>query len=149
VGLATDDDVNAGAVADALIVAVGLLHRRLRQAPVEGELPLPQRAALARLGRGGPMSSAELARLEQISPQSMGSTLAALESRGLVERRSDPADGRRIVMSLTAAGEESLRDRRSARIAQLAAPLGAEFSRAELKRLAAVAPLIERLAERL
>ena len=91
-------------VAGALRVSIGLLVRRLRQAQAEGELTLPETSALARLDRGGPTTSSALARLEQISPQSMGATLGALEARGLVERRPDPGDGRRAVMSFTEAG---------------------------------------------
>ena len=57
-------------------------------------------------------ASAELARLEQITPQAMGNILSGLESRGLVERGADPHDGRRIIMSLTDAGHEMLRHKR-------------------------------------
>ena len=91
-------------VAGALRVSIGLFVRQLRQVQAEGELTLPETSALARLDRGGPTTSAALARLEQISPQSMGATLAGLEARGLVERGSDPEDGRRVVISLTEAG---------------------------------------------
>ena len=41
-------------VARALLLCVGLLRRRLRQAPVEGALTFPETAALGRLDRGGP-----------------------------------------------------------------------------------------------
>jgi hypothetical protein len=42
-------------VADALRVSVGLLRRRIRQLKAaEGEVTLPESAALARLDRGGP-----------------------------------------------------------------------------------------------
>jgi DNA-binding MarR family transcriptional regulator len=88
-----------------------------------------------------------LAKLEQISPQSMGATLAALEARGLVERCPDPADGRRAVISATEAGLQALRNRRNARTEQLAQALSAEFTRSELRQLMAAAPLIERLAQ--
>jgi DNA-binding MarR family transcriptional regulator len=76
----------------------------------------------------------------------MGATLAALESRGLIERHSDPADGRRSVMSVTEAGRQVLGDRRNARTEQLARALSAGFTRPELEQLVAVAPLLERLA---
>jgi DNA-binding MarR family transcriptional regulator len=133
-------------VAAALRVSVGLLRRRLRQVQPAGELSLPESSALARLERIGPATSSALARLEQISPQSMGATLAALEARGLVERRADPSDGRRVVMSLTDAGAQALRSKRDARTEQLARALSAEFTRAELDQLMAAAPLLERLA---
>ena len=91
-------------VAVALRDSIGLLLRRMRQQQPDGELTLPESAALARLDRGGPATSSALAKLEQISPQSMGATLAGLEARGLVARHPDPADGRRVVLSVTEAG---------------------------------------------
>ena len=133
-------------VAAALQLSIGLLRRQLRQAPVTGELTMPESAALARLDRGGPATSGALARLEQISPQSMGATLGALEARGLIERRADPQDGRRAVMSLTEAGRQVLHSKRSARTQQLARALSTGFTPEELRTLMAAAPLLDRLA---
>jgi DNA-binding MarR family transcriptional regulator len=134
-------------VATALRVSVGLLVRRLRQVQVDGELTMAETSALARLDRGGPATSSALAKLEQISPQSMGATLAALEARRLVERRSDPDDGRRVVLELTGEGRDLLWHRRNARTRMLADALSAGFTRTELKQLLAAAPLLERLAQ--
>jgi DNA-binding MarR family transcriptional regulator len=133
-------------LAGALRTSVGLLRRRLRQARPLGELTLPESSALARLDRNGPTTSSVLARLEQISPQSMGATFAALEARGLVERRADPEDGRRVVLSPTEAGLQVLQDKRSALTEQLAQALATGFTSAELDQLRAAAPLLERLA---
>jgi DNA-binding MarR family transcriptional regulator len=140
---------SAERVAAALHVSVGLLVRRLRQAPGSGELTLPEISALARLDRAGPATAAALARREQISPQSMGATLAALEARGLVARSADPQDGRRVILALTPTGAEVLGSRRSARVAQLAHALAEDFTAAERAQLLACAPLLERLAQRL
>jgi DNA-binding MarR family transcriptional regulator len=134
-------------VAAAVYLSVGLFKRRLRQVPAPGELSLPESSALRKLERGGPATVTALARAEQISAQSMGATLSALEGRGLVKRQSDPTDGRRAVMSVTEAGLSALSDKRNARIAQLARALAAGFTPAELGQLMAAAPLIERLAE--
>ena len=134
-------------IAAALRVSVGMLLRRLRQVRPDDELSLPESSALARLDRIGPATPGALAKVEQISPQSMGATLAALEARGLIERHPDPADGRRVVLSVTEAGLELLRDKRSARTEQLAQALSAGFTAAELRQLAAAAPLLERLAQ--
>jgi DNA-binding MarR family transcriptional regulator len=139
--------LDAADVAEALRVSIGLFLRRLRQVQVEGELTLPERSALVRLDRGGPATPGVLAKLEQISPQSMGATLGALETRGLVERRPDPGDGRRAVMSLTEAGLQMLRSRRSARTGQLAQALSTGFTQPELRQLMAAVPLLERLAQ--
>jgi DNA-binding MarR family transcriptional regulator len=134
-------------LATELRIGIGLLLRRLRQVPTEGELTLPESAVLARLDRGGPSSAAELAKRERISPQSIGATIAALEERGLVGRTPDPDDGRRQILSLTEAGGATLRSRRDAKTKAMAAALDAEFGAEELERLRAAAPLIERLAQ--
>src|SRR5215469_3584479 len=137
-------------VAAALRVSIGLLRRRLRQVQPDGaELTWPETSALARLGRGGPATPGALAKQEQISPQSMGATLGALETRGLIERRPDPGDGRRAVISLTEAGRQVLQDKRDARTQQLAQALSTGFTREELSLLMAAAPLLERLAQRI
>ena len=133
-------------VAAALRESIGLLLRRLRQQQ-PGELTLPENAALTRLNRGGPTTSSALAKLEQISPQSMGATLAGLEARGLVARHPDKADGRRVVLSLTEAGHQVLQDKRNARTRQLAEALAARFTPDEVRLLAEAAPLLERLAQ--
>ena len=141
----TDQEVEE--VAAALYLSVGLFKRRLRQLSAPGELSLPESAALRKLERGGPATVTALAKAEQISAQSMGATLGTLEARGMVKRQSDPADGRRAVMSVTESGLSALSDKRNARIAQLARALAAGFTAAELGQLMAAAPLIERLAE--
>ena len=135
-----------GELAASLRLSIGLLLRRLRQIPTADELTLSESAALARLDRGGPATSAELARAEQISPQSMGATLGALETRGLIVRAPDPEDGRRMILSITEPGLELLRDRRSRRTEQLERALSAGFTATELEQLAVAAPLLERLA---
>ena len=76
----------------------------------------------------------ELAKAEQISVQSMGATLGALEARGLVERCPHPSDGRRSVLSITPAGARVLGDKHNGRAEQLAKALSSGFSPAELRR---------------
>ena len=146
---APDPHPDTHEVADALRVSIGRVVRRLRQLPAEGELTLPETSALNRLDRGGPATPSALAKQEQISPQSMGATLAALEGRGLVERRPHPEDGRQVVMSITPGGKQALRSRRSARTQQIAEALSGGFTAEELAQLSAATPLIERLADTL
>ncbi len=141
------EELDVRDVAAALHVSMGLLLRRLRQVREAGGLSVPETSALARLDRNGPATSSELARVEQISPQSMGATLSALETRGLVARDPDARDGRRIVLSVTEAGRQLLRDKRDARTERLARALAAGFTREELDQLMAAAPLLERLAQ--
>ncbi|GAA1984431.1 MarR family winged helix-turn-helix transcriptional regulator [Catenulispora subtropica] len=136
-------------ISTSLFGAISLMVRRMRQSPAPGELTLPERSALGRLDRGGPATAAELARIEQISPQAMGITLGVLEDKGLVERRRDEADRRRSVTSLTDAGREMLRLKRSARARLIADALADGFTAEELRTLAEAAPLIQRLAEKI
>ena len=141
--------LNVHDVAGALRIATGLLYRKLKQTRPDGEITLAESSALSRLERGGPATSAELARLDGISPQSMGVTVAALLERGLIERSGDPEDGRRIVLSITGTGRRMVTDKRGARTEQIAAALTDGFTDDELALLLNAAPLIERLAEKL
>jgi DNA-binding MarR family transcriptional regulator len=144
---ATVPDVNE--VAGALRVSVGLIVRKMRQKPPGGELTVAEASALSRLERKGSATSSDLARLERISPQSMGVTVAALLDRGFIERSRDPDDGRRIVLSITAAGSRMVHDRRGERTEQISGALRAGFSDEELAVLMEASSLLERLAERL
>jgi DNA-binding MarR family transcriptional regulator len=143
-----NDDLDPEAVASALLAGIGVLVRRARQVPVEGGLTMPERSALARLDRAGPTTSSALAREAQITAQAMGATLNTLRTRGLVERRPDPDDGRRVVLTVTDAGRQALKDKRNGRVELLARALtGGAFTPKELEQLAAAAPLLERLAQ--
>jgi DNA-binding MarR family transcriptional regulator len=141
--------LDADEVAAAIRVAVGLVMRKMRQAPLAGELTMAEASTLSRLERSGPATSSDLARLDRISPQSMGVTVAALEERGLLRRSRDPGDGRRIVLAITEDGRRMVHDRRGARTGQLAAALRDGFTPAELGQLMTAASLLERLADNL
>jgi DNA-binding MarR family transcriptional regulator len=134
--------------AAALRATLGVLYRRIRQTRVAGDLTLPEGSALSRLDHHGPATGAQLAKLEQISPQSMGATLQALETRGLIQRAADPDDGRRVVLSLTSAGRDVVHSKRAARTEQLTQAL-ATLSAEERAQVMDVLPLLERLAREL
>jgi DNA-binding MarR family transcriptional regulator len=136
-------------VAAALQMSIGLFIRQLRQMQAQGDLSLPETSALKRLDRSGQASVTELARAEQISVQSMGTTLGRLEARGLVERHPHPSDGRRSVLSITKTGARVLGDKHNGRAEKLAQALSTGFSSADLRQLMRAAPLIERLAQSL
>jgi len=143
------EDLGVNAVAAALKMSISLFVRRLRQSSVQDDLSLPELAALSRLERAGSATTSDLARVDRVTPQAMGATLAPLEERGLVECRPDPADGRRKAVSLTTAGRQAVRDQRSAQTEQMAKAMASGFTPAEVEILRAAAPLIERLGESL
>ncbi|MFI9600282.1 MarR family winged helix-turn-helix transcriptional regulator [Streptomyces sp. NPDC052043] len=143
-----NDDPDPDEVASVLLAGISGLVRRVRQVPVDGGLTMPERTALSRLDRSGPTTSSALARQVQITAQAMGATLSALRTRGLVERHPDPNDGRRMVLSVTDAGVQALKDKRNARAELIARSLtSGAFTPAELEQLASAAPLLERLAQ--
>jgi DNA-binding MarR family transcriptional regulator len=135
-------------VSSDLRVAFGRVTRRLRQGHTPGDLTLSEASVLARLDRFGPSTPGALADEERVRPQAMGTTLAALEQRGLVDRSPDDCDGRRVVMSATPAGRRLLVDRRCRTTQRMAEAL-AGFTPAERQRFSDVIPLLERLADAL
>ena len=67
-----------------------------------------QYTALTVLERHPDLSSAQLARHSFVTAQSMADMVTALEGRGLIERHRDRADRRRLVVALTAVGQDLL-----------------------------------------
>lgn len=132
--------------AAALRATLGVLYRRIRQTRAAGDLSLPESSALSRLDHHGPMTAAQVARLEQVSPQSIGATLQSLEARALIGRARDPDDGRRVILSLTDGGRSILRSKRAARTEQFTRALEA-LSAEERAQLMAVLPVLGRLAD--
>jgi DNA-binding MarR family transcriptional regulator len=142
------DGLGPDGIASALLASLSVLVRRVHQVPTDGGLTMPERTALSHLDRSGPTTSSALAREVQITAQAMGATLSTLRARGLVERRPDPNDGRRVVLTVTDAGLQALKNKRNARTELIAKALSSgTFTPTELEQLAAAAPLLERLAQ--
>jgi DNA-binding MarR family transcriptional regulator len=125
--------------------SLGMLVRRVRAAAATHDLSLSESAVLGRLFRDGPATTADLARAENIKPQSMGATIAALEERGLVTRKPHPTDGRQINIELTTRGtavRNSVRDAKRSWLAQAAKQL----SEQERETLFKAGEIMQRLA---
>ena len=68
------------------------------------------RQALAVLdGAGEPLSPTEIARRLIVTTASVTSLLDTLERRGLVERRADPGDRRRLLVAITPPAQDLVR----------------------------------------
>jgi DNA-binding MarR family transcriptional regulator len=134
-------------VARQMRVMVGRLRRRLHEAYDAEELSMSQVSVLSRLDKDGPVSVTELAAAERVRQQSAGATVAALADKGLVERRPDPDDGRRAVVSLTPAGRASVDDKRAAGEEWLARAAQDRFTEAERQQLISAMTLLERLTD--
>ncbi len=138
---------DVGAVASDLRVVLGQLIRRLRAEHRAGGFSITHGAVLGRLDREGPQSVSDLAAAERVRPQSMAQTVGDLEADGLVERRPDPGDRRRALVSLTRAGRETLRLDRRHREGWLAEAMASELSPEEQSVMADAVELLRRLAE--
>ena len=65
-----------------------------------------QWAALAKLLETGPCSQNQLGRLTAMDVATIKGVIDRLTARGLTETSPDPADGRRLLVSLTRAGQQ-------------------------------------------
>ena len=126
--------------------SMGLLIRRVRAAAASHELSLTEAAVLRRLENDGPATTADLARAESMKPQSMGTSIAALEERGFVERKPHPTDGRQVNIVLTAKGAAVRKSMREAKRTWLAHAI-AELDERERETLFKAGEIIKRLAE--
>ncbi len=108
--------------ATRLRMAIVRTARRLRQeAAGSGAALTPTSAsALASVERHGPLTPSELARIERIKRPTATRTLRVLDDAGLLDRASDPEDGRSSLVSVNAAGRERLRRLRGRKNAYLA-----------------------------
>ncbi|MEU8519471.1 MarR family transcriptional regulator [Streptomyces sp. NBC_01216] len=101
------DPVVEGAVTRMKKLSVHL--RRVReQSLVDFDLERHEFDTLHRLaGRGGRAAPSVLAEDLDLAPASLAGRLDALEERGFVRRLRSPADRRRVLVELTAAGRET------------------------------------------
>ena len=128
-----------------LLQAIGLLVRRVRAAAPKHEFSLTEAAVMKRLATDGPATTADLARAESMKPQSMGTTIAALEEMGMVARRPHPTDGRQINIELTAKGAAVRKSTRDAKRTWLTQAI-TQLNEHERETLFAAGEIINRLA---
>jgi len=145
------DPTTAHEAAQALAVELRLLtsrlRRRLREEASAGDLTESQRAVLLRLERHEPSTVTELALALGVRSQSMGATVAALVDAGFVKGTPDPADGRRTILSLTAAARKTFKAVRAAREDWLLHAIEATYTPAEQRQVAAGVALLKRLVD--
>ncbi len=94
-------------VATGAVRAVARLAKQVEVAIAPLDLSLPQYRVLGLLADGSTASSV-LARQLAVSPPSVTAVVDGLVGRGLVERRADPQDRRRLTLLLTRDGKRLL-----------------------------------------
>jgi DNA-binding MarR family transcriptional regulator len=131
-------------LAARLRVAVGRLHRRIRLD--SNDVPPLQLSTLVSIQDHGPLRLGELAAREAVSAPTMTRVLAALDDRGLILRKPDPADARSTRVELSAAGMKALAEVRSQRTALLDARL-ARLTAEQRAALEAALPALEAMVQ--
>ncbi|GAA2583212.1 MarR family transcriptional regulator [Winogradskya consettensis] len=128
-------------------VVVGRLRRRLKEVAGLDDLTPSQTSVLSRLSKDGAASASDLAAAERVRPQSIAATLAVLDERAMIERRPDPHDGRRQLISLTTHGRELIEGSRQAREEWLAKALDERCTEQERQTIIAALALLEKVSE--
>jgi DNA-binding MarR family transcriptional regulator len=128
---------------EQLRILIQQLARRIRNNRAGDDLGFTQLGVLFHL-EAGESSPGELAARESVTPPSMNRTLNGLERAGLVTRRPDEADARRIRVAITPAGRTRAAQTRAARTAWFAQRLD-ELSAAERRMLEAAVPVLRKL----
>ena len=107
-------------------------------------LSLTGASTLATLERTGPRRLTDLAVTEDVTQPSMTALVRQLAALGFVERRSDPADARVVLVALTPAGRHHLQVLRRAGASALAELID-ELGAPEAEALRAALPALQRL----
>jgi DNA-binding MarR family transcriptional regulator len=132
--------------AQAVLVGYQRLRRRLREVSEPEGLTPSQRSVLSRLDRQ-PATASELAATERVRPQSMAAIVGGLEELGLVERKADPDDRRRRIVSLTRQGAAWVRGNRRTKEGWLGEVLARECTAEERATLVAAMRVLERVTD--
>lgn len=66
----------------------------------------PQRLVIRVAGRAPWSSAGELAKILHVHPSTLTGIFKRLEAQGIIERKSDPQDSRRVLVGLTSKGRE-------------------------------------------
>ena len=81
-------------------------HATIFAKEIGNNLTPTQWAALAKLSETGPCSQNQLGRLTAMDVATIKGVIDRLTARGLTETSPDPEDGRRLLVSLTRAGQQ-------------------------------------------
>ncbi|MFJ8330335.1 MarR family winged helix-turn-helix transcriptional regulator [Streptomyces sp. NPDC094437] len=136
---------SAARAAQDLRVVFSRLRRRLREVAEDDALTPPQVSALTLVGKHGAATASALATAEGVRPQSMATTLTALDRHGLIRRNPDPDDGRRQLVTLTDAGRLRIEGDQQAREEWLTRALQDRYTEEERGAVLDGLALLERL----
>jgi DNA-binding MarR family transcriptional regulator len=129
-----------------LRTGVGRLHRRFRSLRGDSELGDAAVDVLLVLRKHGPLSLKALSDHHRVKPPTMSQIVNRLAADAYLERRPDPQDGRRVLLTLTPAGEALAQEIRRPGLVWFDEQL-AQLDDAERATLHEAAALLQRLAD--
>jgi DNA-binding MarR family transcriptional regulator len=134
--------------AQRLSVAITRLRSRLREeAGIDGTgLSVSQMSVLWHILQAGPVTAAELAAAQHVSPQSIAQNLAVLKSAGLIRTERDPGDGRKTLITASESSRQLVTSVRASKESYLARAIDALVGPHERADLDRAIDLLERLA---
>ncbi|WP_084127404.1 MarR family winged helix-turn-helix transcriptional regulator [Demequina sp. NBRC 110054] len=129
-----------------LRLATNRIRRLTRQAGEPAGVTRSQEVVLLVLRREGPLSTAELAEIERVRPQSMGEIVRGLAAIGMVTKEPHPTDGRRELVNLTRVGRAVVERTSASRDAELATLIESRLDKDDRATLDSALEVLERLA---
>jgi DNA-binding MarR family transcriptional regulator len=121
-------------------IAAGIIRRRSRT------LSMTALSTLSTLEHTGPRRLTDLAAAEEVTQPSMTSLVTQLEQLGLAERHRDQVDARVVLVAITRAGRQLVRERRRAG-AQALSELIDKLDERDAAELNAALPALLRLVD--
>jgi len=118
-------DRNIQLSSDLRTVVTRLIKKLRRQSVTGQQLSLTERSTLSLLLQNGQLFPSELAAMEKITNQSMSQILSHLLEMGLIIRTNSETDKRKVIISLTEAGEQLMQRVHSERDEWLATAISA------------------------
>jgi DNA-binding MarR family transcriptional regulator len=143
------DHQDTAETAVRLAVAVKRLQARIREEAgvTSTGMSVAQVSIFSRLVHEGPVTAASLAVAEHVSQQAIAQSLAGLKAGGLVSVKPDPADGRKSLLEVTAAGRALYETILASRDDWLIRAIESAVNPAERTRLEQAITLLERLGQ--
>ena len=130
-----------------LRAAIGRLSRQLNASVADNGYSPSQLSVLGTVARRGPIGIGELAELEGVNPTMLSRIVTKLSDTGLIERITDPDDGRAGVVQTTAAGRKLHARVQEQRSKAIAARLQ-NMPESQTAQLLAALPALEALSAR-
>jgi DNA-binding MarR family transcriptional regulator len=126
---------------------IGRFRRKLKEQGDPGDFTVAQTGVLRRLLDAEALTGTELARAEEMKPQSMGPILTSLEERGIVTGAADPSDGRKTLWSLSGEARRTIAETRASKEDWMVRTIQSKLTDAEQRELARGVELLARLLE--